>query len=278
MDFVGRCDYRLGTDFSDKRPRMAKLFASFSLLTLSLFVFAGCDAAEPVSMVDSLPAPSFSGPPNPQLVQIPAPVPPAVPATVLSRRPNRIDTSASAGVPRTWIPIAAPNEWYWIVIHHSATATGGAAAFDKMHRAKGWDELGYHFVIGNGTDTGDGQVEVGSRWPKQKWGAHAKTPDNRYNEHGIGICLVGNFDITRPTARQMASLERLVTYLMKTYHIPPDHILGHRDTKSTDCPGHNMSVALVRAACVRMLADAGDAVPQDTRTAYGELMVDQPAH
>ena len=61
-----------------------------------------------------------------------------------------------------------------------------------------WDELGYHFVIGNGTHTGDGQVEVGSRWGKQKHGAHCKTPDNYYNDHGIGICLVGNFENSNP--------------------------------------------------------------------------------
>ena len=92
--------------------------------------------------------------------------------------------------------------------------------FDKEHRAKGWDGVGYHFVIGNGTNTGDGQIEVAPRWPIQKWGAHAKTPDNRYNEYGIGICLVGNFDTARPTAKQMQSLEKLVAYLMQTYHIP----------------------------------------------------------
>jgi hypothetical protein len=241
---------------------------------------AGCQTAEPASMVESLPAPNFDGPANPAYAPILAPTPP--PAPVAPMAPHRIapDATASAGVPRTWIPIAAANDWKWIVIHHSATATGGAAAFDKMHRAKGWDELGYHFVIGNGTDTGDGQIEVGSRWPKQKWGAHAKTPDNRFNEYGIGICLVGNFDITRPTARQMASLERLVSYLMRTYHIPPDRVLGHSDTKPTDCPGRNMSVALVRRDCERMLAEAGDTVDVDpVRTAAAdELMVDTPVH
>jgi 5-methylcytosine-specific restriction endonuclease McrA len=36
--------------------------------------------------------------------------------------------------------------------------------FDRSHRDKGWDELGYHFVIGNGTSSGDGVVEVGTRW------------------------------------------------------------------------------------------------------------------
>ena len=150
-------------------------------------------------------------------------------------------------------------------------------AFDKMHRAKGWDELGYHFVIGNGTDTRDGQIEVGSRWPKQKWGAHAKTPDNRYNEYGIGICLVGNFDVSYPTHAQMVSVERLVAYLMKTYHIPADHVLGHGDTKATDCPGRHMSVATVRRTCTRMLADAGEQIPADaTVTASAELLVDEP--
>ena len=61
----------------------------------------------------------------------------------------------------SWVPPVAARPWRWIVVHHSDTTTGGAAAFDKMHREKGWDELGYDFVIGNGSDTGDGQVEVG---------------------------------------------------------------------------------------------------------------------
>jgi len=99
------------------------------------------------------------------------------------------------------------------VVHHSATATGGAVAFDKYHReVNGWDELGYDFVIGNGTDTPDGYVEVGSRWRKQKTGAHCKTADNYFNEHGIGICLVGDFTRTSPTPRQMASLVRLTRF------------------------------------------------------------------
>ena len=83
--------------------------------------------------------------------------------------------------------------WTTVVVHHSATDRGSASAFDRGHRGKGWDELGYHFVIGNGRGSGDGQIEVGSRWYKQKHGAHCKTPDNYFNEHGIGVCLVGDF-------------------------------------------------------------------------------------
>ncbi len=251
---------------------MAKLSA---LTVVALFCLVGCQAAQPVSMVDNLPSPNYAGPAMPELKAIPAPQP--APAPAVAQAPSRSLRSdgLSRGIPRDWTPVAAPNQWRWIVIHHSATPTGGAAAFDKMHRAKGWDELGYHFVVGNGTDTRDGQIEVGSRWPKQKWGAHAKTPDNRFNEYGIGICLVGNFDVGYPSAAQMASVDRLVAYLMKTYHIPADHVLGHGDTKATDCPGRHMSVATVRRNCVRMLADAGEQVPQDTRTASAELLVDE---
>ena len=57
----------------------------------------------------------------------------------------------------TWPPGRALLDVRAIVIHHSATDRGGAKAFDEYHRKKnGWDELGYHFVIGNGTDTPDG--------------------------------------------------------------------------------------------------------------------------
>jgi hypothetical protein len=220
-------------------------------------------------MVDSLPPPSFRGP---TIAQAHAAKAPALMSH--SPAPKKTPQVTVAGIPREWIPpaTAEKREWNWIVVHHSATPTGGAAAFDRMHRDKGWDELGYDFVIGNGTDTGNGEIEVGPRWIKQKYGAHAKTPDNRFNEHGIGICLVGNFDVSRPQPQQMKALAKLVSYLMKTYHITPDRVLGHGDTKATDCPGRNLNVAEVRRMATQMLADAGEPAEEPTRTASGELL------
>ncbi len=150
-----------------------------------------------------------------------------------------------------WYPTAAKlsGRWTQIIVHHSATAVGGAKSFDRAHRAKGWEELGYHFVIGNGTETPDGAIEVGSRWNKQKHGAHCKTPNNTANLEGIGICLVGDFTRTRPTPAQLASLERLTRYLSWQCRIPPDRITTHRDvTGKTACPGHNFSIAGLRRA------------------------------
>lgn len=136
------------------------------------------------------------------------------------------------------------------MLHHSATAVGGARTFDKHHRSRnGWDELGYHFVIGNGTDTPDGYVEAGSRWHKQKHGAHCKTPSNYYNEHGIGICLVGNFNKTKPTAGQLKSLEQLLRFLCHTCRIPPSRVTTHGAvTGKTQCPGRHFPMAAVLQA------------------------------
>lgn len=143
--------------------------------------------------------------------------------------------------------------WTHLVVHHSATTTGGARTFDKHHRQdNGWDELGYHFVIGNGTDTPDGYVEVGPRWHKQKHGAHCKTPDNYYNEHGIGICLVGDFTTERPTARQLASLEQLTRFLGAQCGISPNRLTTHRAiTRRTQCPGRHLSLARLRRSMAR---------------------------
>ena len=137
-----------------------------------------------------------------------------------------------------WVPQGGERAWRFIVIHHSATTWGSAADFDRIHRARGWDELGYHFVIGNGTSSGDGQVEVGSRWVSQKHGAHCKVAGHpEYNDVGVGICLVGDFSQARPTEAQMRSLAALVRFLMDRYKIPKSRIYGHGQLKATDCPG-----------------------------------------
>ena len=152
--------------------------------------------------------------------------------------------------PGSWYPLGGKisPRWTTIVIHHSATEEGGAKVFDRYHKEhNGWDELGYHFVIGNGTGTPDGMIEVGPRWHKQKHGAHCKTPSNYYNEHGIGICLVGDFTKTRPTSRQLDSLRRLVRFLIDQTGISLRRVTTHRAvTGKTQCPGRYFSVAALR--------------------------------
>ena len=135
------------------------------------------------------------------------------------------------------------DRWRTVVIHHSASERGSAAIFDRDHRyERHWSGgLGYHFVIGNGNPTPDGFVEVGSRWTDQADGAHAGVRE--FNHRGIGICLVGNFEETYPTPRQMASLRALVRWIHLAFHIPYDQVIGHRDVKDTLCPGKNFPMS-----------------------------------
>lgn len=152
-------------------------------------------------------------------------------------------------VPGSWIPSKGlEKKWTAIVIHHSATRNGSTALFDKWHKEKRhWDGVGYNFVIGNGTNTGDGQVEVTYRWCNQQVGAHCGgTRGNWANKDAIGICLVGNFNNTLPTQQQMRSLTKLIKFLHSRYGIPKSRIYGHKHTpgaRVTDCPGKRFSVS-----------------------------------
>jgi N-acetylmuramoyl-L-alanine amidase len=147
-----------------------------------------------------------------------------------------------SGLPPEWQPRAGvePRDWTAIVIHHAAVKSANAETLNRIHLSNGWDGLGYHFVIGNGTLSGDGQVEVGFRWRDQLKGAHARArpgDDNRWNLHSIGICLVGDFTTVAPSQRQMDSLVRLVRALMAEYGIPPENVVPHNFVHATECPG-----------------------------------------
>ena len=196
-----------------------------------LLVLSGCKGPE-VSMPEIVYSPGAGA-------QLPPP---------LITEPQTYDDASYANAPRAWLPPAgAEKQWTAIIIHHSATEKGNAAIFDKNHREHhGWDGVGYDFVIGNGTDSGDGQVEVTFRWRQQITGAHCKTPENWANEDGIGICLVGNFNDSTPSELQMQSLVRLTSYLQKRYGIPRSRIYGHGTTPGahvTDCPGNMFPMA-----------------------------------
>jgi len=174
-------------------------------------------------------------------------------ASIARPKPKAKPTAAAAaaGDP-DWIPTAADNSWRWIVVHHSDDECGSCARYDRIHRGKGWDSCGYHFVIGNGTESGDGQIEIGPRWPVQKHGAHAKTDDNRFNDYGIGIVLVGDFEHGGPpTPRQYAALLRLTRWLEARYGIGPADVIRHQDAKPTACPGRNFPWARFQSDLVR---------------------------
>jgi len=134
--------------------------------------------------------------------------------------------------------------WQFIVVHNSGTRQGNARVFDYYHRhvRRMQNGLAYHFVIGNGTSTGNGQVEVGDRWRRQINGGHVHS--DYLNNISLGICLVGDFNRDQPTRAQLDACDELIRYLRErcgktdrgTIPVRP-----HREMNPprwpTDCPG-----------------------------------------
>lgn len=123
-----------------------------------------------------------------------------------------------------------------IVVHMSYTRPSqdiGVEVIDEWHKERGWDGVGYHYVIRR-----DGTIEEGRKNEVQ--GAHAKG----HNEDSLGICLIGGRkeDEDEPecnyTRQQWRELESLVSRLANVYNA---EVLGHNDLSNKACPGFNVT-------------------------------------
>ena len=114
--------------------------------------------------------------------------------------------------------------WQAIVIHDSGAIIGSAATIDRAHRRLGRGGLGYHFVI-NGPSGHDGQIERGQRWRLQSHGAHSLGARGAwFNEHAIGICVIGDLAQQPLSVVQTEQLVWLVQRLQARFAIPPQRV------------------------------------------------------
>ena len=143
--------------------------------------------------------------------------------------------------------------WQFIVVHNSGTRQGNARVFDYYHRhvRRMQNGLAYHFVIGNGTSSGNGQVEVGDRWRRQINGGHVHS--DYLNNISLGICLVGDFNRGQPTRAQLDACEELIRYLRERCGKTDRGVIPvrpHREMNPprwpTDCPGDDFPYSWFR--------------------------------
>jgi len=131
-----------------------------------------------------------------------------------------------------------------IIIHCSDSDYGNRDTIDSWHRNRGWDEIGYHYVVMNAyphyynlkdnrPDPGkDGEVALGR--DIEKIGAHVKG----HNDHSIGICLIGRQTFT---ARQIRVLVKLVQHLMSKFKVRIGQVRGHYELNPLKtCPNIDM--------------------------------------
>lgn len=115
-----------------------------------------------------------------------------------------------------------------IFVHCSASTWGNALVIADWHKQRGFDTIGYHFVISNGLYQGnqkvryafaDGAVESGRS--VDSTGAHTLG----FNQNTLGICLIGDKDFTRP---QLVSLYNVIMELKNRLGtFSTDDVYGH---------------------------------------------------
>jgi len=118
-----------------------------------------------------------------------------------------------------------PDEINYIVWHVSATEENidiGFEEIDKMHRARGWNGCGYHFIIRI-----NGVLEIGRNLDRR--GAHVGSVG--HNHDSWGICIIGGNKNGKPAntinESQLRTLEKLTIGLKNK--APDAEVLGHRD-------------------------------------------------
>lgn len=145
-----------------------------------------------------------------------------------------------------------------IVVHHSATADSSVlsnvgAIRDYHVNVNKWRDIGYHWILDRMGTGGRVEVVMG-RLPDEE-GAH--TLELGLNRVGFGICCVGNYDVMTPPDDILAALRRLCHYLMRTYNIPVENVIGHRDAQAAggvpvagrkSCPGRLFDMDAFRAS------------------------------
>lgn len=119
-----------------------------------------------------------------------------------------------------------------IIVHCTATPEGRdvhVADVRKWHKQRGWEDIGYHYLIAL-----DGTIECGRG--ESKIGAHC----SGRNAISIGVCYVGGIDKNTLKAKdtrtpaQKKALQTLIATMRRKYGDIP--VYGHRDFANKACP------------------------------------------
>lgn len=154
-----------------------------------------------------------------------------------------------------------------VIIHYSATIGGNVKAFRRCHKEeKGYEDIGYHFVITNGSGGPDGEIQKGRILEKE--GAHAKSR----NSNSVGICLVGTNEFTQ---KQKDSLVSLLVDLCRIYKIKPTEETiqrHHENYPGPGCPGPGLDLLeIIERVKKKMEANSNRAVSPRKRPFHFNL-------
>jgi len=131
-----------------------------------------------------------------------------------------------------------------VVMHHSASPVDTTVAtIDGWHRQRGFDGIGYHWIVRWSETENKFVVEPGR--PEWVRGAHCKG----HNADTIGICLCGDFEAKQPDAEQLHVAADFTATRCRAYGLNADNVFGHREMRGTKtaCPGKHFNLDSFRA-------------------------------
>lgn len=136
-----------------------------------------------------------------------------------------------------------------IIVHHSVTPKSqtlekSLKSFDANHKLRlhtTKNKLGYHIayhyvIAGNGA--------VKQTRAENEIGFHAS--NLTINKKSIGICLIGNFDVEKPSPEQLYALRDVIRSVKRRFFIK--EVYGHRKYAKKSCPGKNMTDKMIQEA------------------------------
>lgn len=129
-------------------------------------------------------------------------------------------------------------KWRGVMVHHSSTTDTESAEthrFRREHRAKGWSDIGYHFVVEH---LGHEYAALVGR-PLNRVGSHCPG----VNKTHIGVCFVGNFDMGPPSSEQLEVGAAVIAGLLDAFDLETGSVIAHRDRRATACPGSEFPMA-----------------------------------
>lgn len=154
-----------------------------------------------------------------------------------------------------------------IVVHHTAVGVKGdersgaervRAIYQYHANSRGWGDVGYHYLIDE-----DGEIYEGKAGGDFVVGGHAFC----HNVNTVGVALLGNFDVEKPSQDQVKALQWLIVELAEKYEIDlgdnatyhgetySSPVLDHGDLLSTGCPGYYIDKTMAQ---IRAHAEDGD--------------------
>lgn len=192
----------------------------------------------------------------------------------------------------TWTP-QYPSTIKAATIHHTAGSNSYAAedvpgilrGIYRYHAvSRGWGDIGYNVLVDKFGRIWEGRA---GGLASTVVGAHT----GGFNTFNFGVSMIGDYDTTPTTTTMINSVAAIVAWKFSLYNVDPmgaatlvsggtdkwpagqsvtfPAILGHRDTKSTTCPG---GYGYAKLAEIRTKANARGIAESLVRALYEDMM------